>query len=62
MFICGFPSLRGAAGRQQRLIGRESLEMIAIGKQTDMTVGPDDQQRHLPDAQTLGRGRRKRRV
>src|SRR4029450_4514747 len=47
-------SVRGSARRQQRVIGCEGLEMVALGAQTDVTVGPDDQQRRLADAQLVG--------
>ena len=33
--------------------------MVAVGAQTDVTVGPDDQKRDLADAQLVGRGWRK---
>ena len=41
------------------MVGGESREMVAVGAEADMTVGPDDEQRQLADAQLVGCGWRK---
>ena len=49
-------SPKGSAGRQEGLVGRESSEMVAVGAEADMPVGPDYQKRDLADAQLIGCG------
>ena len=49
-------SPKGSAGRQQGLVGGESSEMVAVGAEADMPVGPDYQKRDLADAQLIGCG------
>jgi hypothetical protein len=41
------------------VVGRQSLEVIAVGSEADMSVGPDDKQRDPVDAQLVGYGWRK---
>lgn len=43
------------AGGQQ-VVGSESSEMVAVGAEADVPVGPDNQKRDLADAQLIGCG------
>lgn len=41
------------------MVGHQSLDVVAVGAEADMSVGPDDKKRDPVDAQLVGCGGRK---